>query len=633
MRTVRWVDALAALVVAALCAIACQNPLVAAIPAAITVVAALVSRDGLRADVNAQLAASLVSGALPAYLATNVLERSPPFGVLEPVPGATVVGLLGAAAVRPAFALGRNSGLANSGLLLCAMITAGQARIGPVFVVLCAVAATLSLTARGLERKPNNGTGPIVGRDARALAATALFAACVTSVAGWGLPIAHQWAMRRMFNRFDLGRAESGLSDRMSLSSMDGVLQSDTEVLRVRGERTDYLRGAVFDRYRLGSWSYSGSTIKTPVRFEQRARGLQAGETEIRRVGGPSGWMFVPLDTARFATSEAQVDALPSGVLRTSGDADVLWFRGGTPRAVAIAEPTAIDREVPRVLRPTLVSLVQAWGCAAGEPEARVRCIEQRLRREYQYSLNVPESTRREPLAAFLTRHRRGHCEYFASALALLARTADVPARVVAGYRVSERSEWGDYWTVRERNAHSWVEAHVGERGWTRFDATPAAQEEIVAHQRVARWRAALEALRWRVVDAFDQVKSRGLLPWFIGALALVLGASVGRRSIRGLFASRRRTSDADAAPKELSLLLKALERFGVRREKSETLERFAERISSSALPDAIAVEARDALREYARERYGGELSDSKRRTLAELSARIRGAARPSKQR
>ncbi|MFO0560806.1 MAG: transglutaminaseTgpA domain-containing protein [Polyangiales bacterium] len=627
MRLVRALDAMAVLVAAALCALACKSALIVAIPVAVTLVATVISRAGIRADTNAQLAASLVTGAIPAYIASNVLERTPPFGVLEPIPGAVAVALLGASAVRPAFALQRNAGLANTGLLLCALVTAGQSRMGPSFALLCALAATLSLSARALERKPSNSGGSWVRRDVIALVATALFAASMTALAGWGLPLAHKWAMRRMFNRLEFGRAESGLSDRMSLGAMDGVLQSDTVVLRVRGRRTDYLRGAVFDRYRLGAWSYTGSEARSPVPFESRPHTMLDGETEVRRLAGPPGWMFAPLGATHFATNEAQLEALSSGALRTQGDGDVLWFRAGAQGAAPIAEPTAMDRDVPRILRGTLTSLVREWGCETGEPAARVRCIESRLRRGYTYSLQVPPSPRREPLAAFLVQHRRGHCEYFASALALLSRAADVPARVVAGYRVSERSEWGEYWTVRERNAHSWVEAHVGADGWQRFDATPASLDEAAAQHRVAPWRAALEALRWRLVDAFDQVRSRGLLPWAIAALAVVLGASVLRRNVRALFTARRAQSDHEAPAAELLTLLAALERFELRRGRAETLEHLAERVASSAIDAELAREVREALLAYANERYGAEVTERTRAALAQSASRVRRAA------
>ena len=61
----------------------------------------------------------------------------------------------------------------------------------------------------------------------------------------------------------------------------------------------------------------------------------------------------------------------------------------------------------------------------------------------------------------FLLYNGTGHCEFFASAMVLLSRARGIPARLVGGYRVAEFSELGDYYIVRERNAHTWVEAWV----------------------------------------------------------------------------------------------------------------------------------------------------------------------------
>jgi len=72
----------------------------------------------------------------------------------------------------------------------------------------------------------------------------------------------------------------------------------------------------------------------------------------------------------------------------------------------------------------------------------------------FVYSLSPP------PLGAnsvdeFLFSTRSGFCEHYASALAVLARSAGIPARIVAGYQGSERNPFGDYWIVRQANAHA----------------------------------------------------------------------------------------------------------------------------------------------------------------------------------
>jgi hypothetical protein len=73
----------------------------------------------------------------------------------------------------------------------------------------------------------------------------------------------------------------------------------------------------------------------------------------------------------------------------------------------------------------------------------------------------------------FLFDAKTGHCEYFASAMAILARTAGIPTRLVNGFQMGEFNPVGSDFIVRESDAHSWIEAYIPGRGWTEFDATP----------------------------------------------------------------------------------------------------------------------------------------------------------------
>src|SRR5439155_16416246 len=105
-------------------------------------------------------------------------------------------------------------------------------------------------------------------------------------------------------------------------------------------------------------------------------------------------------------------------------------------------------------------------------PEAKIDAIARHLRSDFRYSLDYKRNPG-DPLLDFLGENRLGHCEYFASAMAMLARAAGIPARVVAGYRVAEHNDVGGYDVVREKNAHAWVEVYFDGSGWRTVDATP----------------------------------------------------------------------------------------------------------------------------------------------------------------
>ena len=95
---------------------------------------------------------------------------------------------------------------------------------------------------------------------------------------------------------------------------------------------------------------------------------------------------------------------------------------------------------------------------------------------EYRYTLDQSiQNPKIDPIEDFLFNRKEGHCEYFATALALMLRAEKIPARRVSGYKGGivhpEKKDWLE---VQQRFAHVWVEAWVDKTGWTTFDATPA---------------------------------------------------------------------------------------------------------------------------------------------------------------
>lgn len=111
--------------------------------------------------------------------------------------------------------------------------------------------------------------------------------------------------------------------------------------------------------------------------------------------------------------------------------------------------------------------------------------------REYKYSLGRSPSRQSgiDPIEDFVSNHKSGHCEYFASALVLMLRSQGIPARLVLGYKGGDYNEPGKYYVVRQLHAHAWVEAFISrddaeqagvtldaadEGAWLRLDPTPA---------------------------------------------------------------------------------------------------------------------------------------------------------------
>ncbi len=100
--------------------------------------------------------------------------------------------------------------------------------------------------------------------------------------------------------------------------------------------------------------------------------------------------------------------------------------------------------------------------------------VERYLSTHFGYTLELPRSRPADPLANFLFERKRGHCEYFASSMAVMLRTLHIPSRIVTGFRGGEFNDLTGQYVIRASDAHSWVEAYFPGSGWISFDPTPA---------------------------------------------------------------------------------------------------------------------------------------------------------------
>ena len=143
------------------------------------------------------------------------------------------------------------------------------------------------------------------------------------------------------------------------------------------------------------------------------------------------------------------------------------------------------------------------------------KAIEAHLQREYGYSLDMKASGP-DPVADFLFNVKAGHCEYFSTAMAVMLRTRGVAARVVNGFLPGEYNEAAGAYTVRQSDAHSWVEVYFPEtRSWVTFDPTPSAgRVEPVRTGLTAqlqKYAEALELVWFQYVVGYDKQEQRSL--------------------------------------------------------------------------------------------------------------------------
>jgi transglutaminase-like putative cysteine protease len=127
--------------------------------------------------------------------------------------------------------------------------------------------------------------------------------------------------------------------------------------------------------------------------------------------------------------------------------------------------PSTLDSRIPALARAMTEGEVSTAG--------RARAIERHLRTEYGYTLELLAREVADPLTNFLFVRKKGHCEYFASAMTVMLRALGIPARMVTGFQSGTYNSLTELYVIRASDAHSWVEAYLPRRGWTTFDPTP----------------------------------------------------------------------------------------------------------------------------------------------------------------
>jgi transglutaminase-like putative cysteine protease len=275
--------------------------------------------------------------------------------------------------------------------------------------------------------------------------------------------------------------------DTLGVGGMADTADDERVALRVRfeggsvDEEALRLRARTFSVFRRGNWSDPGARYRLR-RFRPDGRlwlGPQEGSVRTSLEAFPKDltpqYLPLPYGAAGLEAALAYAHAGDDGTVRLSP-----WlaqrqfsYRVFIDRAAAAvtAPPEEADGSVPEelagVLRTVADRAIPADRPAREQAGAMLRLFAM----EYRYGL---EDYEKGPgaLAEFLLERKRGHCEMFASAGALLLRTRGIPARVAAGFMGGEHNPFQDYYVVRFRNAHAWVEAWIdGE--WIVLDPTP----------------------------------------------------------------------------------------------------------------------------------------------------------------
>jgi protein-glutamine gamma-glutamyltransferase len=414
---------------------------------------------------------------------------------------------------------------------------------------------------------------------------------------------------------------------------------------RKENERGFFQLGTTEDKYRLTAQTFFLEAVDTPVLFGAPRIVAVQGQLPFLRVDSEGAIQSRSHDQERIVYKVYSDTTEPAAnILR----ADNLQYFVGSARYLEL--PANLD---PRI-RTLTANIIRQTGARNGYDGARA--IESYLRDNYGYSLDMKASGH-DPLADFLFNVKAGHCEYFATAMAVMLRTQGIASRVVNGFLPGEYNEAAAAYTVRQSDAHTWVEVYFPEtNSWVTFDPTPPAGR--TSHVRsglagaLSKYSEALELMWFQYVVGYDKQGQRSLvtslrkqlidlrsgsavildearaaLPslmkpgLLIGSLlaVLLLTLFLTRRVRaygwrRGLVIWQSKTEEA---PIDFyARLLKALEKQGIKRELYQTPLEFASAVGAS--------EARAITNAYNRVRFGEEeLSAAERGQIEKLLSRL----------
>ncbi len=139
--------------------------------------------------------------------------------------------------------------------------------------------------------------------------------------------------------------------------------------------------------------------------------------------------------------------------------------------------------QLPDDLDPRIPQLAEEITARARTPIQKAAAVQAYLSK-FHYTLQLPSQQQPDPLSNFLFVRKAGHCEYFASSMAVLLREVGIPTRVVTGFRGGEWNDLTGNFIIRAKDAHSWVEVYFAGLGWYGFDPTPQGS----AQQAVNTW-------------------------------------------------------------------------------------------------------------------------------------------------
>ncbi|MDR7428136.1 MAG: transglutaminaseTgpA domain-containing protein, partial [Armatimonadota bacterium] len=427
-------------------------------------------------------------------------------------------------------------------------------------------------------------------------------------------------------------------------------------VLRVRTAERRNWRGLVFDVYTGTGWRIHDHRVRQhsaavpPINLTHGQDDIYAYRGRSRRLV-QTFYIQQEQPNVAFAVPQVEQIYLPGGRVYVDRYSNVrLPFtldRGmiytvvsrpleATPEQLRQAgvryPPLILERylQLPPTLPARVVALARAVTAEAATPYDAVVAVNRYLWREYRYDLTIgPQRRPGDAVDYFLFEERRGYCEQFASAMAVLLRAVGIPARLVTGYTPGTLHPFTGLLEVRNSDAHAWVEVFFPDVGWVEFEPTPSFPDPAtLGDPAVPRWG-------WEGFARYLSARLAAVTP--PGWAATVFpsaGRALSRMAVAGvaaavaLLAVRARRGagpePADPVLRAYGQMLGLLARRGLRRRAAETPREFAARVAP--MVGGPEVQVLTTVVEAALFGPDGRVTDAA--ALEEMVARVRAALR-----
>jgi transglutaminase-like putative cysteine protease len=288
----------------------------------------------------------------------------------------------------------------------------------------------------------------------------------------------------------DTGTAVSGLSDTISPGDISALSKSDAVAFRVKFEDTvpdpkdRYWRGLVLHRFDGRTWSGISEPRISSGALKNTETAGRPVHYEVTLEPTRQHWVFA-LDIPYHWDLESTFLGPQHQLARVHPIDQRIAYKAASYTDYRIDRELHPFRrnwylEFPESRNPRTTELARSLRRAAGTDEAYIRSVLRKFHdEEYFYTLEPP-ALGSDPVDRFLFDTRRGFCEHYASAFAVMMRAAGVPARIVLGYQGGELNTMGNYMIVRQSDAHAWTEVWLPESGWVRIDPTAAVAPERI---------------------------------------------------------------------------------------------------------------------------------------------------------